>query len=374
MAEGPLQRYRNLAAAGLLEADPAQALAAEKLQLLHLRLAAFKSKTGGLFSSFFSKSAPVPKGLYLFGGVGRGKTMLMDLFFDSTAFTPKRRAHFNEFMTTVHGAIADYRRSGEPDPIPHVAQDILPRAQRSQPRLLCLDELQINDITDAMIVARLFKALFADGLVLVATSNQPPRDLYKDGINRDLFLPFIDLIESHTEVIELEARRDYRRAKLAMQPAYFTPLDAAARTGMAAAWQRLTEGSLVLPAEIAVGGRVIKVPAATCGVARFDFKDLCSQPFAAHDYLQLAERFHTILIDNIPVMGPERRDEARRFMTLIDILYDRGVKLIVSAAAEPDQLYQGKVDVEAFQRTASRLLEMRSKDYLEAPRKMVVNC
>ncbi len=369
MSDGVLQRYRAQVRSGALRADTAQALAAEQLQLLALRLADFRPGAGGFLRSFFAAAPSAPKGLYLFGGVGVGKTMLMDMFFDSVDFAPKQRLHFHEFMMSVHGAIGAHRRRGEPDPIPHVGRELVRRA-----RLLCLDELQISDITDAMIVGRLFGAMFAEGLVLVATSNQAPRDLYKDGLNRDLFLPFVDLIERHMEVLELAAARDYRAAKLQATQRYFTPLDAEAARGMEAAWQALTAGSLVLPAALNVGGRVLEVPVASCGVARFDFADLCARPVGAHDYLALSERFHTLFLENVPVMGPEEKNEARRFMMLIDTLYDRGVQLIVSAAAEPDQLYPQGPGAESFRRTASRLMEMRSRTYARVPRRTMVEC
>ena len=349
--------------------DAAQLLAAEKLQLLFNQLASYKPdrSTGGLFGVFRrSKATSRPKGLYMFGGVGRGKTMLMDLFYDCPLDLPKRRIHFHEFMSDTHdrvhatrGRMAVEGKGG--DPIVPVADELIGEAV-----LLCLDEFIVQDITDAMILGRLFGALFERGLVLVATSNTAPANLYKGGLNRQLFLPFIDLLCERVDVLHLEADRDYRLEKLAGTPLYFTPADEAADEAMNEAWTRLTgHREPGAPAALPFKGREIPVPQAALGVARFCFADLCDQPLGAADFVRVAHTYHTILIDGIPKMGPHRRNQARRFINLIDALYDSGTCLIASADGEPETLYpegDGAVD---FARTASRLIEMRSQSYLE---------
>jgi cell division protein ZapE len=303
--------------------------------------------------------APAPQGLYIHGSVGRGKTMLMDLFFDTVAFKPKHRAHFHEFMADAHDRIGAARKKVDGDPIPHVAADIAKSAG-----LLCFDELHVTDIADAMILGRLFKVLFARGVVVVATSNAAPEDLYKNGLNRQLFLPFIDLIEDHMAVLELKSAKDFRLDKLAGRPLYFAPNDARARAELDDHWQRLTGQHPNQPLALEVKGRKLHVPSASMGVARFSFADLCEKPLGSADYLQIAHHFHTVLMDDIPVLGPGRRNEARRFINLIDTLYDSRVCLIASAEAEPDSLYQKGDGADLFQRTASRLTEMRSEAYL----------
>ena len=360
MEQGPLQRYRDMVEAGELEPDRAQLAAAEKLQLLANRLARYEPPERTDFFSFFTrKGGMVPEGLYIFGGVGRGKTMLMDIFFDTVPFEAKRRVHFHEFMSEVHDLIAHARLRGEGDPIPPVA-----RAITAEARLLCFDELHVTDIADAMILGRLFTNLFEAHVVVVATSNVPPQALYRDGINRPLFVSFIELLEEKMEVLQLEAATDFRLEKLQGSELYFTPADTRARSAMGEAFHRLTGHEHGAPAELRVKGRSVPVPEASMGVARFSFADLCEQPLGAIDYLAIAHAYHTLLIDGIPVMGPARRNEARRFINLIDTLYDNGVKLIASADAEPDDLYRKGDGVELFARTASRLIEMRSEAYL----------
>lgn len=360
MDDGPLQRYRAMISAGELVPDQAQHLATEKLQLLANRLATYTPPARTDFFSFFTrKRGEVPEGLYMFGGVGRGKTLLMDLFFETVPFTPKRRAHFHEFMSDVHERIAEARAAHDGDPIPHVAETIAQEA-----KLLCFDELHVTDIADAMILGRLFTGLFQAHVVLVATSNVPPRGLYKDGLNRALFEPFIELVEDRVELLQLEAAKDYRLEKLQGAELYFTPPDGSAEEAMAALWRRLTGHDRGVSSEILVKGRTVPVPEACMGVARFTFADLCGQPLGATDYLHIAHAFHTVMLDNVPVMGPERRDEARRFVNLIDTLYDNGVRLIASADAEPHELYRRGDGAFLFERTASRLMEMRSEAYL----------
>jgi cell division protein ZapE len=364
MAQDLLERYREMTRLGEIAADPAQALAVEKLQLLANRLARYTPplKTD-IFSFFTRKRGEVPRGLYIFGRVGRGKTMLMDLFFENVPFEQKRRVHFHEFMIEVHELIGLARKKHEGDPVPHVAE----RIAREAP-LLCFDEFHVTDIADAMILGRLFAGFFEHGTVIVATSNTAPADLYKDGLNRALFLPFIELIEEKMELLELEAVKDYRLDRMLGEPLYFTPLDDAARAGIREAFQRLTGVARGQPHQLAVKGRAITVPEAAMGVARFTFEDLCAQPLGANDYITIARNFHTLILEDVPVMKRDRRDHARRFNTLIDALYDQGTGLIVSAEAEPEALYPDGDGADLFRRTASRLMEMRSEGYLKTAR------
>ncbi len=285
--------------------------------------------------------------------------MLMDLFFELAAFEPKARCHFHEFMADVHERIALARRTCEGDPIPVAAATIADEAA-----LLCFDEMQVSDIADAMILGRLFKQLFERGVIVVATSNQPPRALYKDGLNRQLFLPCIDLLEAHMDVVALQGAKDYRLDKLAGLPLYFTPAGEGARAALDGHWDRLTGRHPGRAETLKVKGRDVRVPLASMGVARFAFEDLCGEPLGALDYLHVAHAFHTVMIDRIPILGPERRSATRRFINLIDTLYDNGVCVIASADAEPSALYPDGPEALAFERTVSRLMEMRSEAYL----------
>jgi cell division protein ZapE len=336
--------------------------------LAERRLASKGSALGWLFAG---KAKPV-RGLYIHGGVGRGKTMLMDAFFAAAVVRRKRRTHFHAFMAEVHERIHAAREvsrnggKGPADPIAPVAADIAEAT-----RLLCLDEFAVEDIADAMILSRLFEALFARGLVLCATSNAAPEDLYRDGLNRGLFLPFIAVLRRHVDVVELAARTDYRMEKLGGAPVYVTPLGAPARAALDRIWRAITGTAQGEPAGLEVKGRKVPVPQAARGVARFQFADLCEAPLGTGDYAAIARAFHTVMLDDIPVIADGRRDVARRFINLIDILYDDGVKLVASAAAEPEALYRAPTGEEAFafRRTASRLTEMRSEAYLAAPRR-----
>lgn len=373
----PLQsRYQKLVSSGAIDADAAQARAVERLGALEARLADYKPvrRKAGLLKRLFANGKDrreAPRGLYVHGLVGRGKTMLMDLFFQNSAVTHKRRAHFHEFMADVHERIHGFRQqiargeiADDTDPVRLTAQTVFDEAW-----LLCFDEFHVTDIADAMILGRLFERLFELGTVVVATSNVDPDDLYKGGLNRALFLPFIAQIKARMEVMRLDSRTDFRMEKLAGVKMWLVPADAAARAKLDKAWMRLTGGERGAPRDITVKGRKLHVPRTADGVARFAFRDLCEKPLAGVDYLRLAHDFHTIFIDRIPVMGEAERNAAKRFITLIDTLYDNGVKLMASAEAEPDALYAAESGIEAqeFVRTASRLFEMGSEAYLALP-------
>jgi cell division protein ZapE len=359
MAESVLDNYEGRIARGEIEPDGAQREAARSLDRLALALAGWRPGRGGLLESLFRARSAAPRGVYLHGAVGRGKTMLMDLFYETVSFAPKRRLHFHAFMSDVHDRIRRGRATTDGDPIPFVAAEIAAEAG-----LLCFDELSITDIADAMILARLFKALLARDVVVVATSNAPPGRLYWNGLNRQLFLPFIALIESHMDAVELKAAKDFRLDKLAGRTLYFAPCDARAASGLEEHWERLTGHHPGGPAVLEVKGRKVAVPAASMGVARFTFSDLCEQPLGALDYLAVARAFHTVVLEGIPMLTPDRRNEARRLIHLIDTLYDSGTCLIASAAAEPHRLYPEGDGAFLFERTASRLMEMRSEAYL----------
>jgi cell division protein ZapE len=358
MQDGPLQRYRQMVLARELAPDTAQELAAEKLQLLGNRLAQYSEPRLGRLLPFARRRRAAPLGLYLYGAVGRGKTMLLDLFFDTVHYAPKRRVHFQEFMAEAHEAI-DRGRKAEADPIASAAAEIA-----SDSALICFDELEVIDIADAMIVGRLFQHLFAANVVMVTTSNSAPYDLYRGGLNRQLFTPFIKLIEERMEVHELESAKDYRLEKLQGSDLYLMPAGPRAEAAMDASFRKLTGRDHGEPQTLRHKGRSITVPEAALGVARFSFADLCVAPLGPLDYQRIAHTYHTLMIEEIPVLGPEQGNEARRLMTLIDVLYDNGVGLIASAAAEPHALYVDGAGAESFARTASRLMEMRSDAYL----------
>ncbi|MGB0632149.1 MAG: cell division protein ZapE [Alphaproteobacteria bacterium] len=370
MSEGPLFAYRAMIADGALHRDPIQELAAEKLQSLWHALSNYEPTRGG--GSWRERlgltrrpSEPAPQGLYLYGPVGRGKSMLMDLFHASVAGDHKRRVHFHEFMLEIHATMHDWRQKDGKlqDPLPKIAAEI---AQGTW--LLCFDEFQVDNIADAMILGRLFEALFDEGVVVVATSNTHPDNLYKGGLQRDRFLPFIDVLKGRIDILELEAQRDYRRDRLVDMGVYYTPLGPDANAALDAAFAALTDDAEGEAEEIPVMGRTVKVPKAAKGVARFDFADLCEKPLGAPDYLAIARTYHTVILANVPLLPPAQRNEAKRMVTLIDALYEAKVNMVVSAAAEPDELCTEGDTAAAFERTASRLIEMRSEEYIAARR------
>ncbi len=344
-----------------LEADSAQAEAAARLDRLAVELESRQSSSRvSMFSTFWrNRAQSAPRGLYLQGAVGRGKTMLMDLFFENVAFTPKRRLHFHEFMAETHERIARGRATTDGDPIPFVAGEIAAQAQ-----LLCFDELQVNDIADAMILGRLFRGILERGVVIVATSNAALDRLYWNGLNRPLFLPFIELLQKSVDELELRSAKDFRLDKLAGRQLYFCPADAWAERELDQHWDRLTGRHPAASMSIEVLGRQVHVPLASMGVARFMFDDVCGKPLGGNDYLHIAHAFNTVLIEGIPKLTPDRRNEARRLIMLIDALYDQRVCLIASAEAEPQDLYPAGDGAAQFERTVSRLMEMRSEAYL----------
>ncbi len=362
-----LDAYADMVVSGQVKSDPAQKRAVEHLQAVADGLDALERQSSSVIASLFKRKREAPKGLYIWGDVGRGKTMLMDLFYRLVPVTAKRRVHFHEFMNEVHEAIAAFRADnpgtkGARDPIPAVARPIT----RSV-RLLCFDEFFVSDITDAMLLKRLFECLFDAGVVVVATSNIPPEKLYWNGLNRQLFTPFIDLLKAHADVYNLDADTDYRREKLDAQDVYKIGPSEETDPQMDALFAHLTGGADAEPDAIESLGRVISVPSQAMGVARFDFADLCEKPLGARDYLKLANAFHTVMIDHIPVFSELRSDAAKRFILLIDTLYDRGVKLAASFAASLEELAQNDKTRFEFSRCLSRLEEMRSADYIAQP-------
>ncbi|MEP2783080.1 MAG: cell division protein ZapE [Pseudoruegeria sp.] len=353
-----IEAYDELVTTGALTADPAQQAILPLLEGVRVSLEATPEPKKGLFGGLFSKSdVVVPKGLYLWGGVGRGKSMVMDLFVDCVEIAEKRRVHFHAFMQEVHAGMHEARKSGVEDAIAPVAADIADNV-----RLLAFDEMQISDITDAMIVGRLFDKLFEAGVVVVTTSNRIPDDLYKDGLNRNLFLPFIELLKERMDVHEMVSPKDYRQDRLAGSPVYFTPIDSDSRTQINEVWQGLTQGKAA-PLVLHVKGREVEIPAFHNGCARARFYDLCGRPLGAADYLTLAEAARVLLLEDIPNLSRNNFNEAKRFVTLVDALYEAKVKLICSAAASPEMLYVEGAGTFEFERTASRLREMQDADW-----------
>lgn len=363
---GMRAQYDRLVAAGELRPDSEQSAAADRLDALQRQ---HEAQPGGGLLARFRKALNGPqriRGAYLWGGVGRGKSMLMDLFYETLAIPDKRRAHFHAFMLEVHQRLREARQSESGDPIPPVAAAIAENV-----RCLAFDEMVINNSADAMIMSRLFRALICDeGVTVVTTSNRPPRDLYKDGLNREHFLPFIDLIETELDVLELNGPHDYRLQRIAGMKAWHTPIGPEATAQLRELFFRLTDyppedAEHVPSADLDLGGgRTLHVPKSLKGVAVFSFKRLCGEARGAADYLALAHAYHTVIIVGIPVMGPDMRNEATRFVTLIDALYENKVKLFASAAAPPEDLYRSGDGTFEFARTVSRLNEMQSVEYM----------
>lgn len=365
------QAYRREVEGGHIESDPAQLALVAKLDELLIeldrkRLSTKSSSLGWLFGR--KEKGPGPKqGLYIWGDVGRGKSMLMDMFFAAAPNKHKRRVHFNDFMQDAQTRIHEHRKAfkegktKEEDPIPPVARELAREA-----RLLCFDEFSVTDIADAMILGRLFSALFASGVTVVATSNVAPENLYHDGLNRALFLPFIELLKEQLDVIELNARTDFRLEKLSTAPVYYHPLNGKNAKAMDKAWIRITGNQEARPETIELKGRTLPVPKAALGCAWFSFQGLCEEPRSAADYLAIARKYHTIFLDGIKIMSREKRNEAKRFILLIDTLYDNRIRLVASAEGSPEELYPETTGTEAFefQRTISRLHEMQSADYI----------
>jgi cell division protein ZapE len=349
--------YDGKTAEGTLRADAGQRALLPMLEDLRIWLEANATRKVGLFAGLFAKPVTPPRGLYLWGGVGRGKSMLMDLFFQQTAIPQKRRVHFHAFMQEVQHALHEARKTGVDDPLAPVAE-----ALTRNLRLLCFDEMQITDITDAMIVGRLFEKLMAAGVVIVTTSNRPPEDLYKDGLNRALFLPFIEMLNTHLQVIEIESVEDYRQHRLTGAQTYFHPAGRA-REAISAIWADLTGNAAGEPLTLTVNNRTTGLPRFANGIGRATFWDLCAKPLGPADFLAIASAVRVLILEDVPQLSASNYNEAKRFVTLIDSLYEAKTKLIISAADEPEMLYSEGTGSFEFERTASRLREMQAADW-----------
>jgi cell division protein ZapE len=373
IAEGqyadPISAYRGLLAAGAIKPDPGQQYVAERLQALHRAVASYQPAENGSgwrarLGLLRQPKQEAPQGLYIFGGVGRGKSMLMDLFHQTTTVEKRRRVHFHAFMLEIHDRLHQHRKTAREqknlDVIAATADDVA-----AETWLLCFDEFHVTNITDAMILGRLFEALFERGVVVIATSNWAPDDLYKDGLQRDLFLPFIAILKRRLDIIELDQGKDYRQARIAGMKVYHTPDDAAATAAIEQAFDDLTRGAAPTPASLTVQGRTLPVPVQAAGVARFNFEDLCRKALAAADYLALARNYHTLILEHVPVLAENQRNEAKRLILLIDALYEARRRLIISAEAPAEALHPEGDHSFEFERSLSRLVEMQSRDYLD---------
>jgi len=376
---GPVQsRLEQRITDGVLVEDAQQLDAARQLDSRLKALSEYEPAKGGVLGRFFGGRETVPRGLYMYGGVGRGKSMLMDWFYEAAEFTPKRRTHFHAFMLDIHERINAWRkldkdgrrasphhvRGAGDDPIAPVA-----RAIASEAKLLCFDEFHVTDITDAMILSRLFEALWVnEGVVVIATSNRDPDTLYENGLNRNLFMPFINMMPEHLIIYAFDGDTDHRLRALTAAPVYHVPLNAVSKQAVSAAWDRLTRGGTPVLSELIVQGRTLSFPNTARGVLRSDFATLCEANRSPAEYLEIAQAFHTVILEDVPEMGADMRNAAKRFVTLIDALYETRTKLIMSAAVEPDMLYEKGDGAFEFERTVSRLMEMRTEEYLALER------
>lgn len=376
---GPVQsRLEQRITDGVLVEDAQQLDAARQLDSRLKALSEYEPPKGGVLGRFFGGRETVPRGLYMYGGVGRGKSMLMDWFYEAAEFTPKRRTHFHAFMLDIHERINAWRkldkderrasphhvRGAGDDPIAPVA-----RAIASEAKLLCFDEFHVTDITDAMILSRLFEALWVnEGVVVIATSNRDPDTLYENGLNRNLFMPFINMMPEHLIIYAFDGDTDHRLRALTAAPVYHVPLNAVSNAAVSAAWDRLTRGGTPVLSELIVQGRTLSFPNTARGVLRSDFATLCEANRSPAEYLEIAQAFHTVILEDVPEMGADMRNAAKRFVTLIDALYETRTKLIMSAAVEPDMLYEKGDGAFEFERTVSRLMEMRTEEYLALER------
>ena len=349
--------YDQRVASAQLRPDPAQHAVLPQLETLRVWLETNANRRVGLFAGLFAKPVTPPPGVYLWGGVGRGKSMMMDLFVEQTDITQKRRVHFHAFMQEIHHGMHDARKRGVDDALAPVAE-----AVARDIRLLAFDEMQITDITDAMIVGRLFEKLMAAGVVVVTTSNRPPEDLYKNGLNRQLFLPFIDMLRSKMTVLHLESPNDYRQHRLQGAQVYFHPAGKA-KGAIQSIWADLTGGARGLALILPVNGRTVELPQFASGIGRATFWDLCAKPLGPADFLAIAQAVRVLILEDIPQLSASNYNEAKRFVTLIDALYEAKVRLICSAADEPERLYLEGTGTFEFERTASRLREMQSADW-----------